>query len=99
MTSLRLSGPAATVASSSSRSTASTGCSSVILTTLTSLNSCLVICSTEVSSTSITMVMRLNRSSSDGATASEMMLKPRRANSPLTRASTPERFSTSTERV
>ena len=39
-------------------------------------------------------VMRLKRSSAVGATASDSMLKPRRANSPATRASTPGLFST-----
>src|SRR5690606_5378973 len=43
--------------------------------------------------------MRLNRSSSVGATASEKMLNPRRANRLATRASTPALFSTSTTSV
>ena len=90
---------ARTVASSSSRSTERRGSSSEILTTSMSLNSCLVICSSGVDSTSTTIVMRLKPSSSAGATASEKMLKPRRANSPATRASTPGRFWTSTDRM
>ncbi len=62
---------ALTVTIISSRSTASAGSSSLILTTLMSLKSCLVICSRGVDSTSTTIVMRLKRSSSVGATASE----------------------------
>ncbi len=71
MTSPRAAGSARTVASTSSRSVASAGSSSEIFTTLMSLNSCLVICSNGVDSTSTTMVIRLKRSSSVGATASE----------------------------
>ena len=71
MTWPRAAGSARTVSSMSSRSTASSGCSSVIFTTLMSLNSCLVICSSGFDSTSTTIVMRLKRSSSVGATASE----------------------------
>ena len=67
----RVSGGAFTVTSSSSRSTASPGSSSLILTTLISLWSCLMICSSGADSTSTTMVMRLKRSSSVGATARE----------------------------
>ena len=70
----RVSGVLRTVASSSSRSTERRGSSSLILTTSISLNSCLVICSSGVDSTSTTIVMRLNPSSSAGATASEKML-------------------------
>ena len=55
-----------------------------------------MICSSGADSTSTTMVMRLKRSSSVGATASEKMLNPRRENRPATRASTPALFSTST---
>jgi len=54
-----------------SRSTAPAGSSSEIFTTLMSLNSCLVTCSSGLDSTSTTIVMRLNRSSSVGATARE----------------------------
>ena len=43
-------------------------------TTLMILNSCFTICSSGADSTSTTIVMRLNRSSSVGATASEKML-------------------------
>ena len=95
----RIPGAADTVTSSSSRSTDSRGSSSVIFTTWISLNSCLTICSSGADSTSTTIVIRLKRSSSVGATASEKMLKPRRANSPATRASTPGLFSTSTDRM
>ena len=95
----RISGAADTVASSSSRSTASPGSSSAIFTTLISLSSCLTICSSGADSTSTTIVIRLNRSSSVGATGKEKMLKPRRANSPDTRVSTPGLFSTSTVRM
>src|SRR4051812_16094716 len=45
------------------------------------------------------MVMRLRVGSWVVPTASESMLKPRRANRPAQRVSTPARFSTSTERV
>ena len=44
-------------------------------------------------------VIRLNRSSSVGATASDSMLKARRANREATRASTPDLFSTFTTSV
>ena len=56
-----------------------------------------MICSSGADSTSTTMVMRLKRSSSVGATASEKMLNPRRLNSQATRASTPALFSTIAE--
>src|SRR3954449_7722498 len=95
----RASGVAFTVTSMSSRSTASSGCSSAILSTGISLLSCLVICSSGADSASTTIVIRLNRSSSVGLTASDTMLKPRRAKSPATRDSTPNLFSTSTLRM
>ena len=74
MTWPRVSGPASTVASSSSRSRATAGSSSVIDTTGISLSSCLMIWSSGADSTSTTMVIRLNRSSSEGATARLKML-------------------------
>ncbi len=95
----RSSAVAFTVTSMSSRSTASSGCSSAILSTGISLLSCLVICSSGADSASTTMVIRLKRSSSVGLTASDTMLNPRRANSPATRDSTPNLFSTSTVRM
>ncbi len=70
----RSAGPAATVRSNSSPSVACSGASSVMLTTLTSLSSWRTICSSGADSTSTTMVIRLKRSSSVGATASEKML-------------------------
>jgi hypothetical protein len=99
MTWLRISGVARTLTSSSSRSTASLGSSSVIFRTSMSLNSCLVICSRGVESTSTTMVMRLSAGSSVGATARDSMLYARRANSDDTRARTPARFCTRTDRM
>ena len=75
------------------------GSRSWILITLMSLCSCLVICSSGVSSALTTSVMRESFSSSVGPTASESMLKPRRANSEVTRVSTPGLFSTSTDSV
>ena len=71
---LKDSGVDFTVASRSSRSIESAGCSSLIFTTSMSLNSCLVICSSGADSASTTIVMREKRSSSVGATASEKML-------------------------
>ena len=56
---------------SSSRSTDSAGDSSEIFTTWISLKSCLVICSSGEDWMSTTIVMRLKRSSSVGATARE----------------------------
>src|SRR5215207_2200625 len=95
----RSSDVAFTVTSMSSRSTASSGCSSAIFSTGMSLFNCLVICSSGADSASTTIVMRLKRSSSVGLTASDTMLKPRRANSPATRESTPNLFSTRTLRM
>src|SRR3954447_6811644 len=95
----RRSAVAFTVTSISSRSTASSGCSSAILSTGISLLSCLVICSSGAESASTTIVIRLNRSSSVGLTANDTMLNPRRANRPATRESTPNLFSTSTLRM
>ena len=74
MTWPRDSGPASTVASSSSRSRECAGSSSVIETTGISLSSCLMIWSSGADSTSTTMVIRLNLGLSDGATARLKML-------------------------
>src|SRR6478752_48151 len=95
----RRSGVAFTVTSMSSRSTASSGCSSAIFSTGINLLSCLVICSSGADSASTTIVIRLKRSSSVGLTANDTMLNPRRANRPATRESTPNLFSTSTLRM
>ena len=65
----------------------------------TSLFSCFTTCSSGADSASTTMVIRENRSSSVGETASETMLNPRRENSPATRESTPGLFSTVTVRM
>ena len=67
--------------------------------TLTSLSSCLVICSTGKRLVSTVIVMRERSGSSVGLTARESMLKPRRVNRPATRDRTPGLFSTRTERV
>ena len=79
-----------------SRSTDVSGSSSRISSTLMSLSSCLTTWSIDVDATSTTIVIRLNRSSSVGATASDSMLKPRREKSPAIRANTPALFSTRT---
>ena len=88
-----------TVARISSRLTESSGDSSWILTTLINLSSCLTTCSMGADSASTTMVSRLNSSLSVGATASDWILNPLRANSPETLARTPGLFSTRTTRV
>src|SRR6478735_5246747 len=67
--------------------------------TLTSLSSCFTIWSSGADCTSTAIVIREKRASSVGATASEWMLNPRRANRPATRVSTPALFSTRTERM
>src|SRR5690606_22290539 len=90
---------ARTLTSSSSRCTATSGSSSTTLSTLTSLLSCLVTCSSGRSAALTTMVIREIPRCSVSPTASESMLKPRRENSPATRASTPGLFSTSTDSV
>src|SRR5690606_11399189 len=95
----RLSASALTLISVSSRCTDWDGSSSTILSTFTSLLSCLVTCSSGSLSTLTTIVMREMSSCSVGPTASESMLKPRRLNSAATRASTPGLFSTSTDSV
>ena len=58
-----------------------------------------MICSSGVSAALTTIVMRESVGSSVGPTASESMLNPRRANSDVTRVSTPGLFSTSTDSV
>src|SRR5579862_6881644 len=80
----------------SSRCTVAPGSSSTILSTLMSLLSCLVTCSSGCSSQLTTIVMREISSCSVGPTASESMLKLRRANSPAALTRTPGLFSTST---
>ena len=99
MTWARTSGLAPTLTSHSSRLTVAVSSSSTILRTLTSLLSCLVTCSSGWAAASTTIVMRETLSTSVSPTASESMLKPRRENSPATRARTPGRFSTRTLRV
>ena len=96
---LRTAASERTLISSSSRCTDCVGASSTILSTLISLFSCLVTCSSGNSSTATTIVIRETSGFSVGPTASEWMLKPRRENSDETRASTPGLFSTSTDSV
>src|ERR1700729_1306808 len=95
----RLSASALTLTRISSRWTVAPGSSSTILSTLMSLFSCLVTCSSGCSSQLTTIVMREISSCSVGPTASESMLKLRRANSPAIRTKTPGLFSTSTDSV
>ena len=95
----RFSGGADTLSSISSRSTAGMRVRSLTSNTLISLLSCLLICSRVRSSPSTTMVRRETPACSAGPTARLSMLKPRRANSPEMRLSTPDSSSTSTERV
>src|SRR5690625_901138 len=95
----RVSGVVRTFTNNSSRCTDWSGSSSTILSTLTSLFSCLVTCSRGESSTSTTTVMRETPTTSVGPTASDSMLKARRENSVEIRASTPGLSSTRTERV
>ena len=71
----------------------------MILITGMSLLSCFTTCSSGADSASTTIVMRVNRSSSVGLTASETMLNARRENRPATRESTPGLFSTVTVRM
>src|SRR4051812_38332074 len=59
-----------------------------------SLLSCFEICSSAFSSPPTTRVIRETVGSSVMLTASDSILKPRRANRPVTRARTPGRFST-----
>src|SRR6202142_4421709 len=94
-----LSASALTLIRISSRCTVAPGSSSTIFSTLISLFSCLVTCSSGCSSQLTTIVIRESSSCSVGPTASESMLKPRRENSPATRTSRPGLFSTSTDSV
>src|SRR6266568_6646347 len=95
----RLSASALTLIRMSSRCTVEPGSSSTIFSTLISLFSCLVTCSSGCSSQLTTIVMREISSCSVGPTARESMLKLRRANSPAIRTRTPGLFSTSTDSV
>src|SRR6202453_1578474 len=95
----RLSASALTLTRISSRWTVAPGSSSTIFSTLISLFSCLVTCSSGCSSQLTTIVIREMSSCSVGPTASESMLKFRRANSPAILTRTPGLFSTSTESV
>src|SRR5690625_3594348 len=95
----RVSGVVRTFTNNSSRCTDWAGSSSTILSTLTSLFSCLVTCSRGESSTSTTTVMRETPTTSVGPTASDSMLKARRENSVEIRARTPGLSSTRTDRV
>src|ERR1700677_4224491 len=94
-----LSASALTLTRISSRCTVAPGSSSTIFSTLMSLFSCLVTCSSGCSSQLTTIVMREISSCSVGPTASESMLKLRRENSPAIRTRTPGLFSTSTDSV
>src|ERR1700730_12702837 len=95
----RLSPSALTLIRISSRCTVEPGSSSTIFSTLTSLFSCFVTCSSGCSSQLTTIVMREISSCSVGPTARESMLKLRRANSPAILTRTPGLFSTSTDKV
>src|SRR5690606_7507573 len=75
------------------------GSSSTILSTCTSLLSCLVTCSSGWASTSTTTVMREISGCSVWPTASEWMLNARRENRPATRARTPGWLQTGTDRL
>ena len=97
--SARLSAGVLTEINNISLTTLSLGDSSRMSSTLISLVSCFTICSIGVSSASTTMVMRDRWASSVGATASETMLYPRREISEVTRARTPNLFSTRTDNV
>src|SRR5579875_538634 len=99
LTWLRLPASARTLISASSRETELSSSCSTILMTLTSLLSCLVTCSSGVSSAETTIVMRDMFFCSVAPTASDSMLNPRRENSAATRARTPGLSSTSTDRV
>src|SRR5215471_4100672 len=94
-----LSASALTFTRISSRCTVAPGSSSTIFSTLISLFSCLVTCSSGCSSQLTTIVMREISSCSVGPTARESMLKFRRANSPAIRTRTPGLFSTRTDSV
>ncbi|COW92855.1 Uncharacterised protein [Mycobacterium tuberculosis] len=96
---LRLPASAWTLMSANSRDTECSSSCSTILMTLISLLSCLVICSSGVSSAETTMVIRDLSLHSVAPTANDSMLKPRRENSAATRASTPGLSSTNTDNV
>src|SRR6478672_146027 len=96
ISSARRSGGAATVISASSRSTASSGTSSVTRSTFTSLCICFSICSSECSLQSTRSVSREMSECSVGPTARLWMLYPRLEKSCDTRASAPGRFSSRT---
>src|SRR5271166_998574 len=95
----RLSASALTLIRISSRCTVEPGSSSTIFSTLISLFSCLVTCSSGCSSQLTAIVIREISSCSVGPTARESMLKPRRENSPAILTRTPGLFSTSTDSV
>src|ERR1700677_4230738 len=95
----RLSASALTLTRISSRWTVAPGSSSTIFSTLISLFSCLVTCSSGCSSQLTTIVIREMSSCSVGPTASESMLKLRRGNSPAILTRAPGLFSTSTDSV
>ena len=97
MISARLLPSAETLNSAISRAIVSSGSRSRILITLTSLWSCFVTWSIGCEAPSSVIVTRETDSSSVGPTASVSMLKPRRANRPAIRVSTPGLFSTSTD--
>src|SRR5690349_4467280 len=97
MTSPRVFSSAATLMSASSRSTCWVSVKSVSLMTQMSLFSCFSICSSTWSSPRVTSVRRDTVGSSVSATHRLSMLKPRPLNSPATRDSTPNSFSTRTE--
>src|SRR6266487_4208056 len=98
-TCVRASASARTLIRISSRCTEAAGSSSTIFSTFTSLFSCLVTCSSGFSAQLTTIVIREISACSVGPTARASMLKPRRANSPAIRTSTPGLFSTSTDSV
>src|SRR5713101_8811279 len=93
----RLRSSALTLMRTSSRSTCSVSVKSPTLMTQMSLFSCFSICSSTWSSPRVTSVMRDTVGSSVSATDRLSMLKPRPLNSPATRASTPNSFSTRME--
>ena len=95
----RVSGRTLTRIRTSSRSTLSSPLNSCNSMTSTSLRSCFVTCSKTVSSPRTTIVIRDVAGSSVGPTLRVSMLKPRPLNIPAMRVSTPNLFSTRTERV
>src|SRR5215211_106416 len=99
MISARFSTAAETRKRAISRAIVPSGSMSRILITFTSLWSCLVTWSIGWTAPSSVSVMRETSGSSVGPTARVSMLKPRRLNSPATRARTPGLFSTVSERM